>query len=440
MSDHWELLLGLAAIAAAAWSHVRGLVGLLGSIVVVTCQTDDDVASVLLAYLIRDGQNTVRHGRYGASTYMVRPLRRRVMVFYQWLSKGPRLFLDGWRPINYGNVEKTHQGFTHSFSYVRGTVDWELLLVRAVRWFRENTSNQDCNQGHGNCVWTRHRVVYHGGKTLDMSREEEDKPTKMELEWNGTVAARALEWRSDEIGPWKPENPRVLALSPALVEVSAEIRRWFNLKEWYVERGLTWRRGYLFHGEPGTGKTSMARAESEELDLPVHVMDLAPMSNQDLRDAWEEAAKDAPCMILIEDLDGVFNKRTNVTRGGGLMSSGGLSFDALLAVIDGVQQTDGILLVISSNHPDKMDEALLRAGRVDRVVHFPPLGPLERAAIARRILGDVELADAVVAELGDVSGAAVQEYCCRIALARMLEASPMDAAAPPELRREVPKK
>lgn len=162
------------------------------------------------------------------------------------------------------------------------------------------------------------------------------------------------------------------------------------------------------------------------------------MSNQDLRDAWEEATKDAPCMILIEDLDGVFNKRANVTRGGGPMSSGGLSYDALLAAIDGVQQSEGILLVISTNHPDKMDEALLRAGRVDRIVHFPPLGPVERRAIASRILGVCALADEVVAELGDVSGAVVQEHCCRIALARVL-AEAADTVRASELRREVPK-
>ena len=175
-------------------------------------------------------------------------------------------------------------------------------------------------------------------------------------------------------------------------------------------------------------------------DLPVHVMDLASMSNQELRQEWKKALESAPCMILIEDIDAVFHGRVNVSKGSALQ--GGLTFDTLLNVVDGIDRTPGVLLVISTNHPEHVDAALARAGRIDRWVDFPALGIAERRLIACRILGDTELAERVIRELGDVSGADVQEACTRLALERLF-ATPESDDEPErprlELVREVPK-
>lgn len=168
-----------------------------------------------------------------------------------------------------------------------------------------------------------------------------------------------------------------------------------------------------------THNTTLARAIGEDVDMPIHVFDLASMSNNDLREAWAEMAADAPCVALIEDIDGVFVGRQNMASGaGGTMARAGLTFDALLNCIDGVERKDGVLLVVTSNHIDKIDPAMLRPGRIDRVVEFKSLDHVARLKVARQILGD----DPAIAQLlgdTDVPAAQFVEKCCRKALDKL---------------------
>lgn len=124
---------------------------------------------------------------------------------------------------------------------------------------------------------------------------------------------------------------------------------------------------------------------------------------------------------MLEDIDGVFQGRKNTAKSGGMMSSGGLTFDALLNCIDGVERADGVLLIVTTNHPDTVDPALMRAGRVDRVVTFGALDYARRVELARRILGAGEAADRIAIESGDVPAARFVEMCCRVALERVFE-------------------
>ena len=129
-------------------------------------------------------------------------------------------------------------------------------------------------------------------------------------------------------------------------------------------------------------------------------------------------------MIVLEDIDGVFRGRENIAKTGGMMSSGGLTYDALLNCIDGVERADGVLLVVTTNHPDTVDPAMMRAGRVDRVVTFESLDLPRRIQLARRILGDGEDAERIAIEAGEVPAARFVEMCCRIALEKVFDGGP----------------
>ncbi len=152
--------------------------------------------------------------------------------------------------------------------------------------------------------------------------------------------------------------------------------RWFyDAADWYAQRGVPWRRGYLFHGPPGTGKSSLVRALASDLSLDIATLDIghATLSDDDLREAMMDAPKRS--LITIEDVDAVFTQRESRER------HGGISFSGLLNAIDGVAAQEGRALVMTTNHKERLDPALIRPGRADLHVE---LG-LVRAHTARRL-------------------------------------------------------
>ncbi|RDI84475.1 hypothetical protein Vi05172_g5528 [Venturia inaequalis] len=178
---------------------------------------------------------------------------------------------------------------------------------------------------------------------------------------------------------------------------------------WYAVRGIPYRRGYLFHGPPGTGKSSLSFALAGLFGLNVHVISLLEptLTETDLAMLFNNLPK--RCIVLLEDIDTAGLVRTDnedeldskLTDGtkddatttadllkevkkagrrgggravGGTMMDGesntGISLSGLLNAIDGVASQEGRVLVMTTNHPEKLDPALLRPGRVDMQIAF----------------------------------------------------------------------
>jgi len=204
-----------------------------------------------------------------------------------------------------------------------------------------------------------------------------------------------------------------------------EIERWLKSEQWYKQKGIPWKRGWLMIGPPGTGKTSLIRAIGEHLDIPIIIFPLSTYTDKDLQREWNRLQHTVPCIALIEDIDATFNGRDNVAAGS--MTHGkALSFDTLLNVIDGVQNSEGVFTVITSNCVDKLDSALgkpangdisTRPGRIDRVVMLGSIRPRERQMIAERILSECPASiDALVDDCKEYTPAQFQDKCTRIAL------------------------
>lgn len=183
---------------------------------------------------------------------------------------------------------------------------------------------------------------------------------------------------------------------------------WFYAaRDWYAARGVPWRRGYLFHGPPGTGKSSLIRALASELALDIASLDVGRFSltDDDLREAMIGAPDKA--LIAIEDVDAVFTQRSHGEK------PAGVSFSGLLNAIDGYAAQEGRALVMTTNHRERLDPALIRPGRVDMHIE---LG-LVSAATARRLFErffphELERAQAFEAAIGDrrLSPAAIQGW------------------------------
>jgi len=162
--------------------------------------------------------------------------------------------------------------------------------------------------------------------------------------------------------------------------IVADMERFLAAESTYARLGLPWHRGYLFHGPPGTGKSSLARALASHFRLDVHFASLSDCkSDGSLLNLVGNVP--ARSMLLLEDVD-VLNAATSREDNA---SQGGLS--ALLNALDGMATPHGLITVMTTNNLDALDEAPLRPGRADRVEHIGYLDHDQASRLAALIVG-----------------------------------------------------
>ncbi len=148
----------------------------------------------------------------------------------------------------------------------------------------------------------------------------------------------------------------------------------FAREAWFRAHKLPFRRGYLLHGPPGNGKTSVIRAMLSRPGMTGFTMNFFSVGTDDseLEKLFDRAAAKAPSIIVLEDIDRAFPK--NQSRETNRCE---VSLQQLLNCLDGVGTQDGVIVVATANEPTALDPAILsRPGRFDRVVLFsnPSLG------------------------------------------------------------------
>lgn len=242
-------------------------------------------------------------------------------------------------------------------------------------------------------------VFWYGGRPIWLSRERKEingpqgefggyrETITLRMVGRSQAAARALleearlaGTRGDRrvgvyimrFGDWyrvSEADPRPLdsvALAAGLMEeLKADAETFFASREKYRRRGIPWYRRYLLEGPPGNGKTSAISALAAALGLDLYLLVLSNQAMTDERLIAQLTQVPERSAVLLEDVDCVVEGRE-------VKGDGGVTFSGLLNALDGVASRPGCLVFMSTNHPENLDPALVRKGRVDVRRYFAP--------------------------------------------------------------------
>jgi chaperone BCS1 len=147
-------------------------------------------------------------------------------------------------------------------------------------------------------------------------------------------------------------------------------------RRWYSKRGIPYQRGYLLYGPPGTGKSSFSFSIAGQFDLDIYILNISGLSDSNLKTLFAELPRH--CVVLLEDVDAASSKRaedtnTNNSQDGSPPQKPAnvmVSLSTLLNVLDGIGSPEGRVLIMTTNHIELLDGALIRPGRADMKIEF----------------------------------------------------------------------
>jgi SpoVK/Ycf46/Vps4 family AAA+-type ATPase len=165
-----------------------------------------------------------------------------------------------------------------------------------------------------------------------------------------------------------------------------DVTAFLNNEAEYDAFGIPYKKTYLLTGVPGSGKTSLIKALCNEIHYNLGIMSMSrDMDNATVQGSFRNI--DPKTVLLLEDIDCLFEKRTSV-------ETSSFTFSNLLNILDGVLFKHGLIVFITTNHPEKLDAALLRQGRTDLIVELNYPSRTEIEKLFRDMLGGKHYATA----------------------------------------------
>jgi len=216
-----------------------------------------------------------------------------------------------------------------------------------------------------------------------------------------------FEWIQDKIDLRTPET---LFLGKLWTDLANDAKDFLTpeTKEFYRQRGIPYVRSYLFHGHPGNGKSACIKTLASTLNINLYCLNLtiSRMDDMSLLSAIHDVRKNS--IVAIEDIDRVFDHFS------ANQSASSVSFSTFINILDGIFSKDGLIFILTCNDQKKMEEALVRSGRIDKSFEFPDASDkiLDKMYISF-YPGEEKHAEKFKSELKDLHGvpvATVQEF------------------------------
>lgn len=199
--------------------------------------------------------------------------------------------------------------------------------------------------------------------------------------------ARGVDW--EKFGNPRQKRPlNSVVLEKGVKErIVADIQEFIASHKWYADRGVPYRRGYLLYGPPGTGKSSFIQALAGHLDYSIAIMNLSERGLTDDRLNYLLTRIPQRTLVLLEDVDAAYNNRRQKVETDGYAGAN-VTFSGLLNALDGVASAEERILFLTTNHIERLDEALVRPGRVDMTVRIGNATAYQIGALWDRFYGD----------------------------------------------------
>lgn len=284
--------------------------------------------------------------------------------FLQWVGKYPK------RSSRQLSVETSFQqhdngSVTTNFQFVPGPGRHFIKYKGAYMLIRRERSGKMVDMTNGSPFETVTLTTLYKDRGLfqELLLEAKEMATKQNEGKTVIYTSWGPEWR-----PFgQPKSKRLLnsvILDKQIASnILADVKDFMGNGDWYFDRGIPYRRGYLLHGPPGSGKTSFIQALAGHLDYNICILNLAESNLTD--DRLNHLMNHIPerSILLLEDVDAAFNKREQTNDQG--FNNAGVTFSGLLNALDGVTSSEETITFMTTNHPEKLDPAILRPGRID---------------------------------------------------------------------------
>ena len=172
--------------------------------------------------------------------------------------------------------------------------------------------------------------------------------------------------------------------------IVSDVKDFLRSSQWYYSRGIPYRRGYLLHGPPGSGKSSFIQALAGELDYNIAILNLSERGLTDDRLNHLLTIIPQRTLVLLEDADAAFMNRRQTESDG--YSGANVTFSGLLNAIDGVGSAEERIIFLTTNHVERLDSALVRPGRIDMTVRLGEATRWQASMLWDRFYGELDQA------------------------------------------------